>query len=151
MNIGDIVQGGVLFYSGTTVLIAALKDIKISLYWGAYGVAVSGTSTTLGTGDVNTANMISLSTGNTMFAANACVNYTYSGLTDWYLPSSEELNELYLVKDIVGGFDEYTNYWTSSQNTPQTAWIQYFGPGIQSKLGGKEQLYKVRPIRTYIP
>ena len=151
MAIGDLTEGGIVFYEDIRTYIAAIEDIKIPLYWGKVGVPVSGTSVAFETGENNTANIVDLCTGNTMIAANVCLNYSNDGYDDWFLPSAGELNELYLVKDIIGGFDEYTNYWTSSQNTPETAWIQNFGTGIQSRLGGKDQLYKVRPIRVVAP
>jgi hypothetical protein len=151
MNIGDIVQGGIFFYSGSTVLIAAQQDIKIPLYWGCYGVGVGGTLTAIGKGQANTNLILSGCTGNTMIAGYYCDTITISGLTDWYLPSKDELNEMYLQKEKIGGFDTTSNYWSSSQYTPETAWMQFFLNGTQSDLGGKDQLYKVRPIRTYIP
>ena len=55
---------------------------------------------------------------------------------------------LYLQKNVIGGFSNYDNYWTSSQSTPETAWIQFFGNGTQSDKGGKDQLYRVRPIKA---
>lgn len=146
---GELIQGGILFYSGATVLIAALEDIEIPLHWGCFGTAVSGTSTGIGTGSGNTSLIINtcIGTGNTMIAANACVNYSFSGYTDWFLASKDELNQMYLQQDIIGNFDIYTNYWSSSQNMPETAWMQFFLNGTQSNLGWKDQLYKVRPIR----
>lgn len=146
MIIGDFVQGGILFYSGATVLIAAFDDILIPAYWGCYKTAVSGTSTAIGTGASNTAKIISVCTGFT--AAKFCDDYSFSGYTDWFLPSKDELNEMYLQKDEFNNLDEHTNYWSSSQNMPETAWIQYFLNGTQSELGLKDQLYKVRPIRV---
>lgn len=148
MNIGDIVQGGILFYSGATLLIAAIEDIIIPAYWGCYNTAVSGTSTAIGTGAANTAKIISVCTGVTI-AAKLCDTYSYSGYTDWFLPSKDELNELYLVKSKITGLDNYDNYWSSSQNMPETAWCQFMKDGTQSNLCEKDQLYKVRPIRTY--
>lgn len=151
---GEFAQGGIIFYSGvtvfstgTTVFIAALEDIEIPLYWGCYSTAVSGTSTGIGTGSENTSLIIDICTGNTMIAANVCANYSFSGYTDWFLPSKDELNQMYLQQDLIGGFDIYSNYWSSSQNMPETAWMQYFLNGTQSNLGQKDQLYKVRPIR----
>jgi hypothetical protein len=145
---GEVVQGGIIFYSGDTVLIAALEDIYMPLCWDNNLIAISGTGIGIGSGAANTAAIISVCTGNTMIAASACTTYSYSGYTDWYLPSKDELNEMYSQKNVIGGFDNYTNYWSSSQYTPQTAWIQFFADGTQSRLGGKQQLYKVRPIRT---
>ena len=147
MNIGDIVQGGVLFYSGATILIASLKDIEIPLYWDNFKNAVSGTSTAIGSGATNTTKIVSVCTGNTMIAASVCSDYSFSGYTDWFLPSKDELNQIYLRRSLIGGFDENSNYWSSSQNMPDTAWVQFFLNGLQSELGGKDQLYKVRPIR----
>lgn len=148
MTIGDLVQGGILFYSGATVLISALQDINIPLYWGCYGVAVSGTSTLIGTGQANTSLIIGVCTGNTMIAAKVCDSLSFSGYTDWFLPSKDELNQMYLQQEIIGEFDIYSNYWSSSQNMPETAWMQFFLNGTQSNLGQKDQLYKVRPIRV---
>lgn len=144
---GEIDQGGVIFYSGATVLIAALEDVYMPRLWDKSKVAVA-TETGIGSGAANTAAIIAACTGNTMIAASACTTYSYSGLTDWYLPSKDELNEMYTQRAVIGGFDVYTNYWSSSQYTPETAWIQFFTDGTQSHLGGKDQLYKVRPIRT---
>jgi hypothetical protein len=150
----ELVQGGYLFYSGDTVLIASPEDLYYSACWDNNKNAVDGTYTSIGSG-LNNTNLIAnnctggtYNTGTTMLAASACTTYSYSGYTDWYLPSKDELNEMYSLKDEIGGFDSYSNYWSSSQNTPETAWIQYFGNGTQSAFGGKEQLYKVRPIRT---
>jgi hypothetical protein len=147
MAIGDFVQGGILFYSGTTVLIASTQDIIIPLYWGCYKVGISGTTTSIGSGSNNTTLIFNSCTGNTMIAADVCYNLSLSGYTDWFLPSKDELNEMYLKKTIIGGFDVNTNYWSSSQYTKECAWIQYFLTGQQSELGDKDQLYKVRPIR----
>ena len=67
---GELLQGGIVFYSGTTVLIAALNDIQIPLYWDNFKNAVSGTSTAIGSGSDNTTKIISVCTGNTMIAAS---------------------------------------------------------------------------------
>jgi len=148
-NVGDHVQGGVLFYSATTFgWVAAEKDLNPA-YWGCYQTAIDGTSTALRWGSSNTDIIVSGCTGNTMIAATLCSNYSYSGYTDWFLPSKDELNEMYLAKDIIGGFDMTDNYWSSSQYNDQCAYIQYFLTGTQSELGGKDQLYRVRPIRIY--
>ena len=150
MNIGDRVQGGIFFYSGVTSLICSDQDIIFPLYWGCYKTPVSGTSTAIGSGSNNTTLITNACTGNTMIASNVCYNLSLSGYSDWFLPSSDELNQMYLLKNIIGGFDIYSNYWSSSQYTPECAWMQYFLNGTQSNLGDKNQLYKVRPIRILI-
>jgi hypothetical protein len=148
MAVGDLAGGGIVFYDSGVTLVAAFKDIELSLYWGCYKTAITGTSTAIGTGAANTTLIIAGCVGNTMIAANVCNNFEYSGYTDWYLPSKDELNELYLQKSIVGGFNIGDNYWSSSQYTPECAWMQFFGSGVQNEKGDKDQLYRVRPIRT---
>jgi len=147
-NIGENIGGGILFYSGATYgLVAATRDIDIAVNWGLYGTEVLGTGTAIGTGQANTTAIINTFSGYT--AAKACDDLVLSGQSDWYLPSKDELAELYASgKTYLTGLDNYNNYWTSSQSTPYTAHIQYFSNGDQSELGGKNQAYKIRPIRT---
>lgn len=145
--IGDFDGGGIVFYSSGVTLVASLEDLG-SLYWGCYKTPVDGTSSEIGTGSANTDLIYAGCTGNTMIAATACYNLSLSGYTDWYLPSKDELNEMFLQKDLIPGLNIYDNYWSSSQYTSECAWIQYFVNGIQSPLGDKDQLYRVRPIRT---
>jgi hypothetical protein len=144
--VGDFDGGGVVFYSSGVTLVALLNDIG-SLYWGCYQTPISGTSTAIGAGSTNTTLICTNCTGNTMIAACACSNLSFSGFTDWFLPSKDELNEMFLQKDLIPGISIYDNYWSSSQNTSECAWIQFFKDGTQSGLGGKDQLYRVRPIR----
>ena len=147
-NIGDNVGGGILFYSGATYgLVAATRDINIAVNWGLYGTEVLGTSTSIGTGQVNTTAIIDTFSGFT--AAKACDNLVLSGQSDWYLPSRDELEQLYVSgRTFLSGLDNCTNYWTSSQSTQHTAHMQYFLNGTKSSLGKKNQAYKIRPIRT---
>ena len=145
-NIGENIGGGIFFYSGATFgLVAATKDIHIPVDWGFYGTEVPGTSTVIGSGLANTTLIANLS-GYT--AAWACNSLILSGQSDWYLPSKDELNELYTQKEYVSGLDVYNNYWSSSQSSKDTAWMQYFLSGAQSSFGYTNQSYKVRPIRT---
>jgi hypothetical protein len=147
-NIGDQVSGGTVFYTGTTILIAATRDLIGSRYWGCYLIGIDGTFTDIGTGQANTGLIVSGCTGNTMIAATSCDNLVLNGYSDWFLPSKDELNEMYKLKDLIlGDFDLYDNYWSSSQYNPEAAWIQYFLNGTQSR-GDKDQLYRVRPIRA---
>ena len=147
--IGQSMSGGTIFYTGTTSsgLIAATQDIHLKLSWGCPKVGIV-TSTDIGSGQANTVLILSGCTGNTMIAATYCDNLTLNG-SDWFLPSKDELNQLYLQKDVVGNVVEEDNYWSSSQYNPECAWIQYFRNGTQSGLGGKEQFYRVRPIKAY--
>jgi uncharacterized protein (TIGR02145 family) len=68
---------------------------------------------------------------------------------DWFLPSKNELNEMYLELAVhaVGGFT-INNYWSSSESSPTFAWAQNFGTGVQG-VGGKGTNEFVRACRSF--
>ncbi|NDE40390.1 MAG: DUF1566 domain-containing protein [Betaproteobacteria bacterium] len=70
-----------------------------------------------------------------------------NGLSDWFLPSLDELNALYLEREIVGGFwGGY--YWSSTEGFSYLAWNQFFPYGDQNDHS-KYIAYYVRPIRAF--
>lgn len=85
--------------------------------WGCQGTSVSGLSSAVGSGDVNTAAIVAACS-----AANAVArladNYTVNGYSDWYLPNAAEMN---LIHDnlVVLGIGNIPGpfHWTSSQNS----------------------------------
>lgn len=65
-------------------------------------------------------------------AKSACNSLNRLGYDDWYLPSKDELNALYLNKEKIGGF-EYGWFWSStSTSTGRRYWTQSFEDGIQA-------------------
>tara|TARA_Y100000766_G_scaffold273656_1_gene274803 strand:+ start:31 stop:576 length:546 start_codon:yes stop_codon:yes gene_type:complete len=80
-------------------------------------------------------------------AKNTCVNLILGGYDDWYLPSKEELDKLYLSKGLTGGFT-VGRYWSSSENTTNDAWGQYFSDGKQN-LYNKYVPNYVRAVRAF--
>jgi hypothetical protein len=66
----------------------------------------------------------------------------------WHLPTKEELNLLYLNKDKIGGFETY-GYWSSSENSKKTAWIQSFSVGYDF-AEGIHKTFSVRAVRSLI-
>jgi membrane-bound inhibitor of C-type lysozyme len=84
-------------------------------------------------------------------AKKACENYSVivEGIVydDWRLPTKEELNALYINKNVVGGF-AVAYYWSSSQSNNSTAWLQYFGSGSQS-LSKNDYRCRVRAVRAF--
>ena len=108
--------------------------------------AIGTTSTAIGSGYMNTLAMISQD--NTINKAGTIAHgFTGGGLTDWYLPSKNELNEMYNQKTTVGGFQNYT-YWSSSETNPAMAQNQDFNVSFQNS-GQKGDTYYVRPIRAF--
>ena len=120
------------------------------------------TGTAIGTGSANTDKIIA--------DAEAAGNYTpgsYAaglaranddgGYTDWYLPSKDELNKLYLNREAIGGFSSIDFYWSSSQSDYTNsgpvyiyAWAQsLINDGYQYAVGSKNATYLVRPVRSF--
>jgi hypothetical protein len=72
--------------------------------------------------------------------------------SDWYLPSKDELNKLYLNKTAVGGFAD-DDYWSSSEyyadhEWSSRAWYQFFGEFYQNSTY-KDALNRVRAVRAF--
>ena len=157
-QIGESYGGGIIFYvydNGRHGLIAATTDQDPGIEW--YNGAVGYTNTTgdgVRGGIMNTALIITILTHNNPmgnFAAKVCADFsvTDGGVTygDWYLPSKDELNLLYLQKSVVGGFaNDY--YWSSTEFSSISAWAQNFLNGVQYNLN-KSYPYSVRAIRAF--
>lgn len=79
---------------------------------------------------------------------NAAIAHCRSKGNGWYLPSKEELNQLYLHKIGIGGF--YSSaYWSSTASDISSAWAQNFGNGNQD-YGSKSITLRVRCVRRKI-
>jgi len=90
-----------------------------------------------------------------VYAAKACANYNGGGKTDWFLPSKDELDQIYqnLVKGKSGhGFTAgYTGaYWSSSMWATDNwyMWCQYFSNGAPLNLFRIDTNY-VRAVRAF--
>ena len=161
ITIGTTYGGGIVFYvfqqgdPGYVAgqyhgLIAATVDCDQGYAtWGCYGT-FRGTSTVLGSGAANTT--ILSTCGENSIAAKRAVSFNGGGFTDWYLPSKDELNLLYINKNLVGasGFvHQYgDNYWTSTDNSYGYAYYQDFNDGSQQGQDKNTQMH-VRAIRTF--
>jgi hypothetical protein len=62
-------------------------------------------------------------------AASVCDNLVSGGYTDWYLPSKDELDMMYVNLHLqgLGNFNIY--YWSSTEDDSDNAWGQNFGNG----------------------
>lgn len=63
----------------------------------------------------------------------------------WRLPTREELHVMWLHRASIGGFIN-SYYWSSSENSSNNVWFQYFNFDYQS-LNSKSNAYYVRPVR----
>ena len=164
--------GGIVFYvkdsesDGWRYLEAAKSDQTTSgVQWGGYKKSEVGTSTGIGSGKANTEAIVqALGDGNYTsddgsvvelngnYAAKICDDLELGGYSDWFLPSKDELNELYKQESTVGSFVS-SNYWSSSErNNSDYVWGQGFGSGVHGGAQGgasKDSDRLVRAVRAF--
>ncbi|MBX9703479.1 MAG: DUF1566 domain-containing protein [Silvanigrellaceae bacterium] len=174
-NIGEIFQGGIIFYldkSQQHGLMASLEDLlDAGIEWrnGEAGDrTVNAKSKGLGSGETNTRLIIAEQTIDDQegqFAASIAANYqiTADGKTSckaamtaqevcfggWYLPSAYELLLLYtsLKQQGLGDLAD-APYWSSSEDSTTEAWLIDFSDG-QAQVSEKSNLARIRAIRSF--
>ncbi len=158
LTLGMNYQGGVIAYilqfgdpgydaNVQHGLIVAPFDQSPGASWGCHGTTISGADgTAIGTGNQNTIDIMNgCSTAG--IAARICGDLVLNGYSDWFLPSRDELNKLYMNRTAIGGFvGDY--YWSSSEYNINSAWYQDFNGGYQS-LYNKSTTYYVRAVRAF--
>jgi uncharacterized repeat protein (TIGR02543 family) len=152
------------------------SDDDPTFQWGAFGYAVEppATATGVGSGEINTANIVTYHNGlgdyyldptsycannDGTVAAKVCADYSLEngGVTydDWFLPSKDELYLMHsnLALHGLGGISDGYGYWSSSEvdDDGYYAWYEVVYDGedydevwVERKIGAR-----VRPIRAY--
>ncbi len=147
--VGASYGGGVIFYidsTGQHGLISATSDLSSTGSWCDAPFPIGGTSTALGTGQANTTAIVN-GCGGSGIAASMCNDLVKNGFDDWFLPSKDELNLMYLLKTEIGGFDSVP-YWSSSEDFIDFSWCQYFNDGTQTTTM-KHDMLNIRPVRAF--
>ena len=122
VQVGDEAFGGIVFYvdeTGERGLVAAMEDLEGTYEWGCYGVEVLGADgTSIGTGNQNTLDIVNqgcTTENGGITAAQAALDSEINGYNDWYLPSQNELYELYELYDSISDpilVSNYSTYWS---------------------------------------
>ena len=149
---GKTYEGGLIAYLDTIIgggLIAASVDQSAGAEWGCWGTFIQGTSYEIGTGQSNTTSIVD-DCGESGIAAKLCDDLDYGGYQDWFLPSKDELNELYnnLKLNDLGGFAAGW-YWTSTEDFIIFAWSQDFLVGNQYANDKVDVNNNVRAVRVF--
>ena len=148
---------------GLNNLIAATADNSSNIQWGGLGTATGASAQSNIDGAANTATIVA-ALGPGVYAAQLCSDYEVDSqgntpcqagnacYNDWFLPSKDQLNQLYLNRAAVGGFASAT-YWASTEfsaNPTVDGWAQVFSSGVQ---GGdtKNVTHSVRCVRAFTP
>jgi hypothetical protein len=162
LQVGDAYGGGIVAYiyqmgdpgyvegqsHGLIVSYGDLSSLGLQWWNGSY-VATGATGTALGTGSANTDAIISVQGATaTSYAAGLARAYANEGHSDWYLPSKDELNKVYLNKSAIGGSFDALVYWSSSEASAVSAYSQNFSNGHASGEV-KQDLQGVRAVRSF--
>ena len=114
--------------------------------WGCLGIITGATGIIIGTGADNTAAIVDENCGG--MAAQLADDYELNGYTDWFLPSQDELHELFLNKDVVGGLDSLI-YWSSTEYSSNLAWVENLRVGVGGLNAKFVDVHSVRAIRAF--
>ena len=164
-SLGDIgPSGGVVFYvsssgsinsasnisEGGTYLEAAPSPFSATTYkWcegssNPYTTLLGASGTAIGTGAANTATALASCTGGAIYQA---ANLTSGGYSDWFLPSSNELSQMYAWRNSIG-LSSSALYWGSTENANWiAASLVMSNGGIGSQNKGQATTYW--PIRAF--
>ena len=161
-SIGDIVNGGVVFWldsTGQHGLVAAFSDVATSVEWGCLSTDLPNVSNVPYNGGVPTGSGAEIGDGfnNTNDILQDCPTApaalaARSLGTQWFLPSAKELNQMYVNKTTlegVSGFTAFSSYyWSSTEYGFDNAWRQYFLNGVQFDPSKSTTNY-VRAVRAF--
>jgi hypothetical protein len=155
--------GGIIFITPDTTgnstgkyFEAAPSASQVQRSWATGGnqsVAVSGAdATAIGFGSQNTIDIVAQSGNVSATSAAAYASgYEYGGFSDWFLPSTDELQELHAVEYLDPGTIPGllgSNYWSSTEYSATQAEYQNLGDGGQAFSAKSNSLY-VRPVRAF--
>ena len=116
--------------------------------WGCQGTTVGRSNQELGSGYENTETAIAATDCmDSDKAPRICWDTDTAGYTDWFLPSEDELNELYQNKDTLGGFPAVF-YWSSRETSFRYARSRGFGNGVH-RHDGKSYNLRIRAVRGF--
>lgn len=150
--------GGTIFYlkssfSDNWKYLEASPDIITGYSWSPSATAISGADgIAIGTGWMNTLNIVSQYGAGSNYAARYCRLYSRNGYTDWFLPSRLELNEMIntIWQSLRTGCCNIV--WTSTQSSAQDAVIFYEvdeNPVFGNESKTSTPKTKFRPIRRF--
>jgi hypothetical protein len=161
-TVGDLRAGGVVFWVDPTDnmhgLVCAIEDQNKSAgirWYNGSNIGTVAWSYEIGDGSANTTAIIARQGPvESSYAAGLARAYRGGGFTDWFLPSKDELNQMYMNKvtlEAVWGVVAFSNnnfYWSSTEYDNNVAWSQGFDNGNQD-WSFKDATRVVRAVRAF--
>lgn len=171
---GVYYQGGHIFYffpEDTSGMVVGPKNLtytydtsKVRIVWSCRGKNTGATDRAIGAGKKNTEKIINA--GCTLYdadekrwmksAAELCVHYKGGGYNDWFLPSKDELHEIYMNLGYTGKVDfGNKEFWSSTEVNEDFAAVEHLKYGWREfELFGQSNFMKfhwyfVRPVRIF--
>jgi hypothetical protein len=139
LTLNQSYQGGIIVYilqSGDTGyddnvqhgLIMETTDVGgLNTYWGCQGTNITGTTSSIGSGQANTTAIVN-QCATVDIAARLCDNKSSGGYSDWYLPSKDEWFQISGAQSLglipAANLSDTNRYWTSTQYNANEAWYQ---------------------------
>lgn len=83
-------------------------------------------------------------------AARLCGDLVQGGYSDWYLPSRDELVQVWNNRGVIGIVTPAFAYWTSSQTDPNSAYFVRWTDGVPFFFSSKSDTQPyVRAVRSF--
>lgn len=141
---------------GWRFLEAAPFDQSSGAPWGCFRSLIAGArGTAIGTGRQNTQDILD-ACSDPVSAAALCANLNLNGVRGWFLPSRDELTEMYraLRAKGIGDFQDHgltdnAVYWASTQNTADMAAHVDFADWGRLHGDDKDFPRRVRAVRMF--
>ncbi len=162
--IGELFGGGVIFHLWKDAqgvehgLIVDKTDLSTSQAWSNLNSTLIGASAQSSWDGLSNSNAIVGQAGHISSAAALCLNSTNGGQSDWYLPSIQECNMLWInnytvarsLTQISGATQlQPSQYWSSTETDFDNVWYFFFDTGLFSDNGYKNESKCVRAVRAF--
>lgn len=160
-------EGGVIFHrwlstsAGTEPTSGTVQNYLVmsannagNAPWGSVSTNIPNCESTWD--GLSNTNAITAAGGLTTDAAGVCLAYSTLGKSDWYLPSIDELNKIWINRRdvaqglIVGSGSPITSskYWSSTEGNTANAYSLEFAIGLIGPSGKTNNMI-VQPVRTF--